>query len=157
MNKKSRPLVHLYVFLTAMLLFLPVSARALESPVAEWPSVIAAGDDNYPPYEFTDANGNPAGFNVDLTMAIAEVMGMDVKIRLGPWGDMRKALNNGEVDILQGMAFAEDRTREVDFSPLMRSFTSRSGPERGRRSVRLRICTAKRSSSCARAPCTTSC
>jgi polar amino acid transport system substrate-binding protein len=133
MNKKSRPSAYLYVIVTAMLLFLPVSARTAEFPVAEWPSVIAAGDDNYPPYEFTDANGNPAGFNVELTMAIAEVMGMEVKIRLGPWGDMRKALNNGEVDILQGMAFAEDRTREVDFSPphaiVYQSIWTRKGEE----------------------------
>lgn len=130
---KNRPLAYLCVIVTAMLLFLPVSARALELPVAEWPSIIAAGDDNYPPYEFTDANGNPAGFNVDLTMAIAEVMGMEVKIRLGPWGDMRKALNNGEVDILQGMAFAEERTREVDFSPphaiVYQSIWTRKGEE----------------------------
>jgi polar amino acid transport system substrate-binding protein len=95
----------------------PIGALAIEVPVAEWPSIVAGGDYNYPPYEFLDNNGNPTGFNVELTRAIAEVMGMDVKIRLGPWGDIRKALNNGEVDILQGMAFAEDRTREVDFSP----------------------------------------
>lgn len=124
----------LRTLVTALLLALvPVCARAVEAPVAEWPTVIVAGDDNYPPYEFLDANGNPTGFNVELTKAIAEVMGMDVKIRLGPWGDMRKALNNGEVDVLQGMAFAEDRTREVDFSPphaiVYQSIWTRKGEE----------------------------
>ena len=102
--------------LLAMLL-LPFAAHATDSPVSEWPSITVGGDANYPPYEFLDANGNPAGFNVDLTRAIAEVMGMTVKSRLGPWGDKRKALNNGEVDILQGMVFTEERTREVDFAP----------------------------------------
>lgn len=107
-----------FLIVTAILLLvLPALSSAVDLPVAEWPKVIVGGDNNYPPYEFMDGNGNPTGFNVELTTAIAEVMGMDVKIRLGPWGDMRKALNNGEVDILQGMAFAEDRTREVDFSP----------------------------------------
>jgi len=80
-------------------------------------TIIVGGDSNYPPYEFLDKNGKPAGYNVELTRAIAEVMGMNVEIRLGPWGDMRKALNDGGVDILQGMAFSEERTREVDFSP----------------------------------------
>ncbi|MDD2733031.1 MAG: transporter substrate-binding domain-containing protein [Desulfuromonadaceae bacterium] len=46
---------------------------------------------------------------------------------------MRKALNNGEVDILQGMAFAEDRTREVDFLPphaiVYQSIWTRKGEE----------------------------
>jgi polar amino acid transport system substrate-binding protein len=117
MNKKGRSLPLLAVFAALLLAVVPIRAMAVETPVAEWPSVIVGGDNNYPPYEFLDVNGNPAGFNVELTRAIAEVMGMEVKIRLGNWGDMRKALGSGEVDILQGMTFAEDRVREVDFSP----------------------------------------
>lgn len=95
----------------------PSTLPARESPVSELPAITVGGDANYPPYEYLDTNGNPAGFNVELTRAIAGVMGMDVRIRLGAWGDMRKALGNGEVDILQGMAFTEERTREVDFAP----------------------------------------
>jgi polar amino acid transport system substrate-binding protein len=79
--------------------------------------IIVGGDHNYPPYEYLDKDGKPAGYNVELTKAIAEVMGMKVEIRLGPWSVMRKALERGEVDVLQGMAFSEERTREVDFSP----------------------------------------
>jgi polar amino acid transport system substrate-binding protein len=123
----------LLAVITALLLAVPIMATAVEAPVAEWPSVIVGGDDNYPPYEFLDGNGKPAGFNVELTRAIAEVMGMDVKIRLGPWGDMRKALANGEVDILQGMVFTEERTREVDFAPphaiVYQTIWSRKGEE----------------------------
>lgn len=107
-----------FMVVTAILLLvLPIRALAVESPVSEWPSITVGGDANYPPYEYLDANGNPAGFNVELTQAIADAMGMSVKIRLGAWGDMRKALGNGEMDILQGMAFTEERTREVDFAP----------------------------------------
>lgn len=107
-----------YLLLGAVtLLLLPISVPAIESPVSEWPTITVGGDANYPPYEYLDSSGNPAGFNVDLTRAIAETMGMNVKIRLGAWGDIRKALGNGEVDIIQGMAFTEERTREVDFAP----------------------------------------
>jgi len=45
--------------------------------------VVVGGDRDYPPYEFLDSNGQPAGFNVDLTRAIAKVMGMRVEFRLG--------------------------------------------------------------------------
>lgn len=100
-----------------LVLLLPHTARTADSPVADWPTVTVGGDFNYPPYEFLDANGNPAGFNVELTMAIAAVMGLDVKIRLGAWGDMRSALDAGTVNILQGMVATEERAREVDFSP----------------------------------------
>lgn len=78
--------------------------------------VVVGGDFNYPPYEFVDHDGKPAGFNVELTRAIAEVMGFKVEISLGPWDGMRRALEQGDVDILQGMAFSQERTSEVDFS-----------------------------------------
>ncbi|WP_239026815.1 transporter substrate-binding domain-containing protein [Geomonas oryzisoli] len=80
------------------------------------PVVVVGGDFNYPPYEFVDHDGKPAGFNVELTGAIAEVMGFKVEISLGPWDGMRRALEQGDVDILQGMAFSQERTSEVDFS-----------------------------------------
>ncbi|WP_246399175.1 transporter substrate-binding domain-containing protein [Geomonas silvestris] len=80
------------------------------------PRVTVGGDFNYPPYEFLDKQGNPAGFNVELTRAIAEVMGLDVDIRLGPWSEMREGLDNGKIDIVQGMAYSSERTQEVDFS-----------------------------------------
>ncbi len=85
--------------------------RNLESDVVQ-----VGGDRFYPPYEFIDKDGNPAGFNVDLTRAIARAMGMEVEIHLGAWGDMRRDLAAGTVDSLQGMAFTEERLAEVDFS-----------------------------------------
>ena len=78
--------------------------------------IIVGGDHNYPPYEFIDDDGQTAGFNVELTRAIADVMGMDVEIRLGPWGRMRQGLSLGELDALQGMAWTRERTQEVDYS-----------------------------------------
>jgi polar amino acid transport system substrate-binding protein len=89
-------------------------ARADPAPPAP---VVFGGDRDYPPYEFLDADGNPAGFNVDLTRAIAEVMGMRVEIRLGGWSEMRRALAEGRVDVLQGISWSEERERTLAFSP----------------------------------------
>jgi polar amino acid transport system substrate-binding protein len=68
---------------TAMSLLLffcihPVLASAEEFEVPTQPTIIVGGDRDYPPYEFLDKNGNPAGYNVELTRAIAEVMGIKV-------------------------------------------------------------------------------
>lgn len=79
-------------------------------------TIIVGGDRDYPPYEFLDKDGQPSGYNVDLTRAIADVMGMKVEFRLGAWSDMRTALKNKQVDVLQGMSYSEERTAEVDFS-----------------------------------------
>ncbi|MBW2185828.1 MAG: transporter substrate-binding domain-containing protein, partial [Deltaproteobacteria bacterium] len=86
-------------------------------PVLTSPVVIVGGDLAYPPYEFADEDGLPTGFIVDLTYAIAEVMGFQVEIHLGDWHDMRRALKAGEVDILQGVAYIEERLEELDFTP----------------------------------------
>jgi len=96
-----------------LLLCLPSVSLATQSKNL----IIVGGDNNYPPYEFIDSDGKPSGFNVELTQAIAEIMGLNVKIRLGKWIDMRHALENGTVDILQGMVPSEERNKVFDFSP----------------------------------------
>jgi polar amino acid transport system substrate-binding protein len=79
-------------------------------------TIVVGGDRDYPPYEYLDRDGKPAGFNVELTRAIAEVMGMRVEFRLGGWSEVRADLQSGRIDVLEGMSFSEERAREVDFS-----------------------------------------
>ena len=79
-------------------------------------TIIVGGDRDYPPYEFIDKEGKPSGYNVELTKAIAEVMGMKVEFRLDAWSDMRSSLRSGKIHVLQGMSYSEERTQEVDFS-----------------------------------------
>jgi signal transduction histidine kinase len=94
----------------------PFSVAVARNAPTNLPVIVVGGDRDYPPYEFVDKDGNPAGYNVELTRAIAKVMGMRVEIRLGGWSGMREALNNGGIDVLQGMSWSEERAREVDFS-----------------------------------------
>ncbi len=79
--------------------------------------VIIGGDHNYPPFEFLDENGLPAGFTVALTRAIAREMHMDIQIRLGPWADIVNRVKTGDIDAVQGMFYSADRDRVLDFSP----------------------------------------
>lgn len=77
---------------------------------------LVGGNRGYPPYEFLDKDGNPVGYNVDLMKAIADVMGLKVQFKLGDWSEMRHALEQGDVDVLQGMSYSEGRANVVDFS-----------------------------------------
>lgn len=88
---------------------------ALELPLNR--RIVIGGDDNYPPYEYLDENGRPAGYNVDLTRAIARELSLDIEIRLAPWTDIRNALARGEIDALQGMFYSPRRDLAFDFSP----------------------------------------
>lgn len=88
--------------------------------------IIVGGNSAYPPYEFLDKDGNPAGFLVELTRAIADEQGFQVVIHLGEsWAETRKALEAGEIDILQGISYSEEREKILDFSP-PHSFVSHS-------------------------------
>lgn len=78
--------------------------------------LVIGGDENYPPYEYLDENGQPAGFNVDLTRAIAEEMGLDVEIRLGPWNTIFQELQDGRIDMVQGLFYSPERDRTLSFS-----------------------------------------
>uniref|UniRef100_A0A831XE68 histidine kinase n=1 Tax=Geobacter metallireducens TaxID=28232 RepID=A0A831XE68_GEOME len=106
-------------FLATILISLFWAAAALGAP--EPPdrhrTIVVGGDRDYPPYEFIDQNGKPAGYNVELTRAIAEIMGMKVEFRLGAWSEMLSALKSGRVDVLQGISWSEKRARQIDFTP----------------------------------------
>jgi polar amino acid transport system substrate-binding protein len=106
--------------LAAFSMLLVLGSAALAAP-EDIPGIvrpiIVGGDRDYPPYEFLDNEGLPAGFNVDLTRAVAEAMGLKVEFRLGAWSVMRQALMNGSLDILQGMTYSEERSLVVNFVP----------------------------------------
>jgi signal transduction histidine kinase len=78
--------------------------------------LVVGGDHNYPPYEFLGRNGEPEGYNVEMTKAIASVMGLEIKIVLGPWNDMFGKLKSGEIDIIQGILKSPEREAYLDFS-----------------------------------------
>lgn len=125
----SGPGIHRAVMFMGMCLFAMVLLLAAGTARAEMKlldsigdvgaphTIVVGGDRAYPPYEFIDKDGQPAGYNVELTRAIAEVMGMKVEFRFGGWSEMRSALMDGSVDVLQGISYSANRTKTLAFSP----------------------------------------
>ena len=94
-----------------------IATTAFAGPTVPSPGpIVIGGDHNYPPFEFLNENGQPAGFNVDLTRAIARELGLDIQIRLGPWEDIRKELIRGDIDAVQGMFYSAERDATLDFT-----------------------------------------
>lgn len=77
--------------------------------------ITAGGETDYAPYESYDADGDPAGFNVDVLQAIGRKAGFEVRFELGPWQEQRERLQSGEVDVL-GMFVSQERGADVDFA-----------------------------------------
>lgn len=78
--------------------------------------LLIGGDANFPPYQFIDENGEPAGFYVDLTRALARHLDIDVVLLPGNWKAVRDGLEHGDIDVLQSMFFSEERSRMYYFS-----------------------------------------
>ena len=51
---------------------------------------------NYPPNEFKDDNGEPAGWSVDLTNALGKVMGLKVNFDIGTFDNILPAVKRRE-------------------------------------------------------------
>ncbi len=93
-----------------------VPANASKTP-DQGKNIIVGGEIDYPPYSFLDKNGEPTGFQVELTRAIAKTMGINIEIILRPWPETRKALKDGSIDIIPGMFYSDERSKIFDFSP----------------------------------------
>lgn len=116
-RKRTRGILILIASVSTSLVFLIAGLAGAQSRGSEDSLIIVGGDRSYPPYEFLDSDGKPAGFNVDLTHAIAEVMGMKVEIRLGAWSEMRRGVESGTIHVLQGISYSDQRAELFDFSP----------------------------------------
>ena len=78
--------------------------------------ILFGGDSNFAPFEYLDEKGEAAGFDIDILRAVAEVAGLKIEIRLGPWEEMRRRLEDGRIDALAGMRYSEERDLLLDFS-----------------------------------------
>ena len=78
--------------------------------------LIVEGNDQYPPFSFLDTQGQPTGYTVELTRALAHALDLDMQIGLAPWTVVRERLKQGEIDAIQGMLYSPERDNEFDFS-----------------------------------------
>jgi len=100
---------------------------ALSPSQREWLTrkgkVVIAGDYAFPPFEYLEGN-EYKGFNVDLVYSLALNLGMEVELRPMLWEDARKALEEGQVDAIQGMLYTPERAATYSFSrPFLQSYS----------------------------------
>ncbi len=89
-------------------------------PQAPLKKIVFGADENYPPIEFRDANGQPAGFQIELMKAIAQKLNVQVEIRMGPWSEIYASFSKGEIDVV-GMSEHEVRKKNFTFGTSLTS------------------------------------
>jgi signal transduction histidine kinase/CheY-like chemotaxis protein len=76
--------------------------------------IVYGGDERFPPYEYVDERGHPAGLNVALIRTIGIAKGFSVDVRLMSWAKVREGLASGRIDVA-AMYRSPFRVQEVDF------------------------------------------
>jgi signal transduction histidine kinase/CheY-like chemotaxis protein len=94
------------------------------------------GGEGFAPYHFLDREGRAAGFDVDLALATARVMGLSARVELGPWERQRAQLARGEIDLLAGLSRSPERAREFVFSTPYLAIQYRIFVRRGEQRIR---------------------
>jgi len=104
-----------FMIIPAILVILSSPVRSRGHDISDQVFIVG-GDMEYPPYEYLDKEGRPRGLNVDIAHAISEELGLNLVIKLEPWGNIREKLKNGIIDAVGGLFYSEQRDAEFDFA-----------------------------------------
>jgi polar amino acid transport system substrate-binding protein len=79
--------------------------------------VLSVGmDDTYAPNEFKDANGNPVGWDVELTNAIAAKLGLKPQYNIAKFDNILPSITGGKDDMgVSSFTDTVEREKQVDF------------------------------------------
>lgn len=84
--------------------------------VAQARQVVRVGAFDNKPIVFKDSDGKISGFAIDLLENIAAQNDWDIEYLFDSWSHQLAALENGEIDLLVGIAFSDERAVKFDFS-----------------------------------------
>ena len=104
-------------FCWAVLAILP-QGLAAEQSAPPTTLKIAISNDTYP-YMYLDKQEQPGGLIVDWWRAVAKAQGITLEFRVVDWGDIMQLLDNGEVDLIGGMALTAERQQKYLMGPVI--------------------------------------
>jgi len=78
--------------------------------------IIIGSELDYAPYALVNENGEADGFSVDLIKAVCNAMDIQYTFRIGPWNEVRGALEKAEVDALPLVGYTKERDILFDFT-----------------------------------------
>ena len=109
---------------------------------------IIVGSDNYPPYNYEDANGDPTGIDVDLATEAFRRMGYQAVFVTINWEEKKQLVESGKIDCIWGSFSINGREDQYQWTePYMYSrqviavceqrylYACRSGRKKGSRTV----------------------
>ena len=109
---------------TAMVLTVGCAEQTVvKEQKAESLPVIVVGSDNYPPFNYLNADGDPTGIDVELAKEAFYRMGYEAEFKLINWEDKKELLESGEIDCIWGSFSMDGREEEYQSAgPYMTSY-----------------------------------
>lgn len=84
--------------------------------------IIIVGSDNYPPYNYENADGRPTGIDVDLATEAFHRMGYQAVFTYIDWEEKKELVDSGKIDCIWGSFSIDGREDEYRWStPYMTS------------------------------------
>jgi octopine/nopaline transport system substrate-binding protein len=100
-------------------------ALALAVPAGALAEVTFATEGDYPPWNETQADGELAGFDIDLVNALCKTLDEDCKIVTASFPAMMNTLAEGGFDaIISGIAITEQREEKIAFTRPYMSYSA---------------------------------
>ncbi len=92
------------------------AVAALPEDIKSSGKLVVGTDASYPPNEYKDADGNPIGWGVELTNAIAAKLGLEVDWQISGFDTIIPNINGGRYD-MGAASFTDtlERQKSVDF------------------------------------------
>ena len=112
-NKKS--FIFIICIVLIMLFGCKNSKGILEKESKNLPQIIV-GSDNYPPYNYEDANGNPTGIDVDLATEAFKRIGYRAVFKSIDWEKKKELVENGEIDCIWGSFSINGREKQYQWT-----------------------------------------
>ena len=77
---------------------------------------ILVGSDDYPPYNFEDANGRPTGIDVDLAREAFGRMGYEPVFKYINWEEKKELVESGDIDCIWGSFTVDGREEDYNWA-----------------------------------------
>ena len=104
-------------FITFILFFSSLISNDFSTYASQQEKIVyrSASEYDYPPFSVV-TDGKADGFSVELLKAVANEMGIEIEFKVDYWETIKKELENGELDVLPLVGYAEEREEYFDFT-----------------------------------------
>jgi len=90
--------------------------EAEEAYLADNAPIVFVSQSNYPPFEFSDANGKSNGMMIELARWIAAEAGFQAHFAHTDFNSAQSRLQSGQADVLTSFFYSQDRDKTFDFT-----------------------------------------